>query len=406
MSEWRKMKLGELYEVHNGLSKGRQFFGSGYPFLTFSNVFNNWFLPDRLDSLVQSSEKERNSCSIKRGDVFITRTSETMDELGMSSVALKDYPNATYNGFTKRLRPITDEILPEYIGYYLRSRKFRAKFMAFSSMTTRASLANDDLLSMEIEVPELDVQRRVAKVLSRYDSLIENYQRQIKLLEEAAQRLYKEWFVDLRFPGHESTPIIDGIPQGWGKGILNDIALESGKKVDKKYRDDYECYLPIDCIPKHSLTYINPSDVSLAESSLVSFQENDIIFGAMRPYFHKVCFAQSTGLTRTTCFVLNSRNRIFREYLLMLLFDEATIKHATSISVGTTMPYTRWKEFKSMAVLIPDNDIINKFGKRISLIINELKSLSIQIRNLSEARDRLLPKLMSAEIEVLQKSYL
>ena len=112
MNECKKVKLGELYEVHNGLSKGRQFFGSGYPFLSFSTVFNNWFLPSTLDSLVQSSEKERTACSIKRGDVFITRTSETMDELGMSSVALRDYPNATYNGFTKRLRPITDCVLP------------------------------------------------------------------------------------------------------------------------------------------------------------------------------------------------------------------------------------------------------------------------------------------------------
>lgn len=185
MSEWRKVKLGELYEVHNGLSKGRQFFGSGYPFLTFSTVFNNWFLPENLDSLVQSTNKEREACSIMRGDVFITRTSETMDELGMSSVALKDYPNATYNGFTKRLRPISDKVIPEYIGYYLRSKKFRSKFMAFSSMTTRASLANNDLLSMEVEIPGKSTQQFIASILSRYDSLIENYKKQIKLLEEA-----------------------------------------------------------------------------------------------------------------------------------------------------------------------------------------------------------------------------
>ena len=131
MNEWKKVKLGELYEVHNGLSKGRQFFGSGYPFLTFSTVFNNWFLPETLDPLVQSSDREREACSIKRGDVFITRTSETMDELGMSSVALNDYPNATYNGFTKRLRPTTDDVIPEYIGYYLRSKKFRGKVYDF-----------------------------------------------------------------------------------------------------------------------------------------------------------------------------------------------------------------------------------------------------------------------------------
>ena len=137
MSEWKKVKLGELYSVNNGLSKGRQFFGSGYPFLTFSNVFNNWFLPEELESFVQSSEKERQTCSIKKGDVFITRTSETMDELGMSSVALKDYPNATYNGFTKRLRPLTDEVIPEYIGYYLRSPKFRGGYSIAESIKNK-----------------------------------------------------------------------------------------------------------------------------------------------------------------------------------------------------------------------------------------------------------------------------
>lgn len=146
-----------------------------------------------------------------------------MNELGMSSVALKDYPDATYNGFTKRLRPFTDKVLPNYIGYYLRSPKFRGKFMAFSSMTTRASLANDNLLNMEIELPPMDVQKKIATVLSRYDSLIDNYQKQIKLLEEAAQRLYKEWFVNLRFPGHENTKIVDGVPEGWEKKKISDI---------------------------------------------------------------------------------------------------------------------------------------------------------------------------------------
>ena len=110
MNGWEKFKLGDLYSVHNGISKGKQFFGKGYPFLSFSTVFNNWFLPLKLDSLVESTEQEQNSYSIRRGDVFITRTSETMDELGMSSVALNDIPNATYNGFTKRLRPITNSL--------------------------------------------------------------------------------------------------------------------------------------------------------------------------------------------------------------------------------------------------------------------------------------------------------
>ena len=213
---WEKVKLGELYTVHNGLSKGRGFFGTGYPFLSFSIVFNNYFIPDELDDLVQTTEQEQNNYSIQRGDVFVTRTSETSDELGMSCVALKDYPTATYNGFTKRMRPIdVDRVIPEFIGYYMRMPKFRAEFQAFSTMTTRASLRNEDLLGLEILLPTSEEQRKIAGVLKKYDDLIENNQKQIKLLEEVAQRLYKEWFVDLRFPGHEECKIVDGVPEGW-----------------------------------------------------------------------------------------------------------------------------------------------------------------------------------------------
>ena len=170
-----KVTLGELYTVHNGLSKGRKFFGSGYPFLSFSTVFNNYFIPNELVDLVQSDEKEQKIYSISRGDVFVTRTSETSDELGMSCVALKDYPRATYNGFTKRMRPIaTDRVHPEYIGYYMRMPSFRGEFQAFSTMTTRASLRNEDLLSLTILLPPMEQQIKIAEVLQTYDKLIEN----------------------------------------------------------------------------------------------------------------------------------------------------------------------------------------------------------------------------------------
>lgn len=190
---WEKVRLGELYTVHNGLSKGRKFFGSGYPFLSFSTVFNNYFIPKELTDLVQTDSKEQKNYSILRGDVFVTRTSETSDELGMSCVALKDYPQATYNGFTKRMRPIDkDRVLPEYIGYYMRMPSFRGEFQAFSTMTTRASLKNEDLLSLTITLPPMEQQEKISQILRNYDNLIENNQKQIKLLEEAAQRLYKQ----------------------------------------------------------------------------------------------------------------------------------------------------------------------------------------------------------------------
>ncbi len=160
--KWEKVKLLDLYDVHNGLSKSRKYFGSGFPFLSFSTVFKNFFIPDTLTDLVQSTEKEQHDYSIKRGDVFVTRTSETSDELGMSCVALKDYPFATYNGFTKRMRPKNDRVLPEYIGYYMRMQAFRNMFLAFSTMTTRASLKNEDLLSIEILLPPINQQKKIS----------------------------------------------------------------------------------------------------------------------------------------------------------------------------------------------------------------------------------------------------
>src|SRR5574344_1540657 len=283
MSEWQKIKLSELYDVHNGLSKGRQFFGTGYPFLTFSNVFNNWFLPEHLESLVQTTDKERKTCSILAGDVFITRTSETMDELGMSSVALKDYPNATYNGFTKRLRPITDKVNPRYIGYYLRTPKFRGQFMAFSTMTTRASLANNDLLNMEVELPSMEIQHRIATILSRYDSLIENYKRQIKLLEEAAQRFYKEWFIDFHFPGHENTNIIDGVPEGWEKKKLCEIAeVVMGSSPKSEFYNNDKQGLPFhQGVGSYGTRFVDDNVYSTSITRLA--EPNSILFSVRAP---------------------------------------------------------------------------------------------------------------------------
>ena len=387
MSEWKKVKLGELYEVHNGLSKGRQFFGTGYPFLTFSTVFNNWFLPQTLNSLVQSSGKEREVCSIKRGDVFITRTSETMDELGMSSVALKDYPNATYNGFTKRLRPTTDEVIPEYIGYYLRSKKFRGGFMAFSSMTTRASLANDDLLSMEAEIPEKSTQQHIATILSRYDSLIENYQKQIKLLEEAAQRLYKEWFVDLRFPGHENTKIVDGMPEGWEKRKIGNLIekVKRSKQVPSSEYDNTGKIPIIDQSRNYIAGYTDDFDCR------IELDVPAIIFGDHTRILKYITFPFAKGADGTQLVVSNDLGRMPQSlfYHSLLNVDLSNYSYAR-----------HFKYLKEEEILLPSERLARHFDVIISVQYKAIQSYRDQIHLLTEARDRLLPKLMSGEFEV------
>ena len=387
MSEWKKVKLGELYEVHNGLSKGRQFFGTGFPFLTFSNVFNNWFLPEQLESLVQTTDKERESCSIKAGDVFITRTSETMDELGMSSVALKDYPNATYNGFTKRLRPITDRVYPRYIGYYLRTPKFRGQFMAFSTMTTRASLANNDLLNMEVELPPMDIQKNIATILSRYDSLIENYQKQIKLLEEAAQRLYKEWFIDLHFPEHENTNIIDGVPEGWEKKKVGEVIAKvpRSKQIPTK---DYQNEGAIPIIDQ-SRDYIAGYTDDI--ESRVGSNEPYIVFGDHTRILKYVPFPFAKGADGTQLIMSNNLDLMPQ----CLLFTSLVSVDLSNYSYARHFKYLKEEE-----ILVPTASIANAFSKHVAKWYAKIQLNREQLRILTEARDRLLPKLMNGEIAV------
>ena len=384
--KWEKVKLGELYEVHNGLSKAGKFFGEGYPFLTFSTVFNNYFIPKQITDLVQSTEKEQESYSIRRGDVFVTRTSETSDELGMSCVALKDYPMATYNGFTKRMRPITNRVLPEYIGYYMRLPNFRGEFRAFSTMTTRASLRNEDLLGLEVKLPSIEIQKQIADILSAYDDLIENNQKQIKLLEEATQRLYKEWFVDLRFPGHENTKIVDGVPEGWIKEKIGKIIKKVHRTkqiVGSEYKD--EGSIPIvDQSRAFVAGYTNDLEAR------VDFGIPIIVFGDHTRIVKLIQFPFAKGADGTQLIIsdcLEMPQRLL--YCSIMNVDLSNYHYAR-----------HFKYLKEEKIMIPTVKVANEFENNVTGIFSKIQNCRDEIIRCQKTRDLLLPKLMSGEVEV------
>jgi len=364
MSEWKKVKLGELYEVHNGLSKPRSAFGSGYPFLSFTNVFKHFFLPKKLDSLVQSSESERDSFSIHRGDVFVTRTSETPEELGMSSVALQDYPNATYNGFCKRLRPNSNRVLPEFIGYALRDSGFRLKFYALAgSMTSRASLRNDDLLGMEVPLPPLPVQRRIAAVLSALDDKIELNTRMNANLEAQAQALFKSWFVDFEPWGGK-------MPEGWREGKLEDLGTVVGggtpsKKVSEYFSVDGVAWLtPKDLsIRKDKFRQHGETDISekgLSASGAQLLPKGTVLFSSRAPigYIAIASGPVSTNQGFKSVIPKMPLGTAFVYYLLKHLLPE--IENSAS---GSTFPEVSASMMRSVNSIVPDEKSIMSFGK-------------------------------------------
>ena len=399
-------RIGDYIEILSGYAfKSKDFCESGIPVIKIKNITPpNVSLID-LSFVPQEVAEANKKFELNYNDVLIALTGSHINQMTsvVGRVARVKYNEKTMlNQRVAKIYALDEkECNIDYVYQYLSQDSVKIALASKAGgAANQANISPSDVKNLIVPFPNIEVQNRIADVLSAYDNLIENNQKQIKLLEEAAQRLYKEWFVDLRFPGHENTKIVEGVPEGWEKGVLDEIAIESGKRETKENRNNYSYYLPIDCLPKKSLAYTTVNDVDLAESSLVSFQTNDIIFGAMRPYFHKVVISRDSGLTRTTCFVLNSRKKNMWAYLAMLMFFEGTVDYATQISVGTTMPYARWKNFKKMPVTIPRDDICIAFQKVIIPIIKNIGIMSNHLISAQQARDRLLPKLMSGELEV------
>lgn len=393
--KWEMVKLEELYDVHNGLSKGGKFFGSGYPFLTFSTVFNNYFIPENITDYVQSTPKEQENYSIRRGDVFVTRTSETSDELGMSCVALKDYPNATYNGFAKRMRPKTDRVLPEYIGYYMRIPSFRSEFQAFSTMTTRASLKNEDLLSLKVCLPPIETQRRIANILSAYDNLIENNQKQIKLLEEAAQRLYKEWFVDLRFPGYEDVPVVDGVPDGWKEQALSEIAdVVMGQSPKSEFFNQEHKGLPFhQGVGSYGTRFVKDETYSTSFTRIA--EANSVLFSVRAPVGRLNITKNKIVIGRGIAAVNHKAG--YQSYLFYLLKEQ--FFKDDIVGNGSIFASISKDELLGQKFMIPNKNLILRFNGLTAQIDEKIAILDDQVELLKESRNRLLPKLMSGELE-------
>jgi len=392
---WEKVRLGKVSESCLGkmLDQNKNT-GSFQPYLANVNVRWGSFNLDNLQEMkFEDSENER--YGLKYGDLVICEGGEP----GRCAIWKEQLPNMKIQKALHRVR-VKEDMDYRFVYYWFLLAGKTGVLKQYYTGATIMHMPGQKLKEVIIDKPPLEIQVKIADILSAYDDLIENNQKQIKLLEEAAQRLYKEWFVDLRFPGHEDVKIVDGVPEGWRYGELQDIVIDAGKREKKSNRDKYLYYLPIECLPKKSLTYKITNDITFAESSLVGFEANDIIFGAMRPYFHKVVFARDNGLTRTTCFVINAKKSSFWAYLLLLLFSTDTIQYANQISVGTTMPYVRWQDFIHMPIIIPELDVCRKFQGIIMNITKEISYLSDGYMKLKQARDRLLPKLISGEIQV------
>ncbi|MGL5276639.1 restriction endonuclease subunit S [Myroides sp.] len=220
MSKVKKYKFSDLYMMSSGISSKPEQAGHGSPFVSFKTVFNNYFLPEVLVEKMNTSEKEQVVYSIKKGDIFLTRTSESLDELGMSSVAYKDYESATFSGFLKRLRPLQNDVTYyKYMSFYLRSKLFRETMNNNAIMTLRASLNEQIFSYLDLILPSFEIQKTIGDLFFNIFSKIELNNKINTELEQMAKTLYDYWFVQFDFPNEEGKPY----KSSGGKMVYNDV---------------------------------------------------------------------------------------------------------------------------------------------------------------------------------------
>lgn len=435
-SEWREYSLTDLYTISSGLSKPAEDFGEGCPFLAFKDVFYNYFIPEKLSSLVKSTDREQEVCSVRRGDVFLTRTSETMHELGMSSVALQDHPRATFNGFCKRLRPKDgDVVYPEFIGYALRSPGFRSQMMAFSTMSTRASLNNDMIGRLQIILPPLPEQKAIAHILGSLDDKIELNRKMNQTLEAMAQALFKSWFVDFDpvidnaiiagnpvpeefseraerrkqalangianrevakdFPdSFVQTDEMGWVPEGWEVVLFEKVSSCFDNKrvpLSKKQREAKQPGL----IPYYGATsvmdYIN--EWIFDDIYLLIGEDGSVLKEDGSPF---VQYIWGKAWVNNHAHVLRGKNGISTEHLLVFISEENISAYVT----GAVQMKLNQKNMNRIPFL-KASDIINfSFDQIIQRLFEMYRNNSDEIKILAETRDFLLPRLLSGECQV------
>jgi type I restriction enzyme S subunit len=295
------------------------------------------------------------------------------------------------------VRPNEEKISLEYAYYLLKS----LPLASLNSDAAVPGLNRDRAYALQVKVPEPNQQNRIVGFLSQYDDLIENNRRRIQLLEQAARLLYKEWFVHFRFPGHEHVKLRDGVPEGWKRKTLGDLCQEIRESVLPEALEPDTPYIGLEHMPRRSISL---SEWSMAEQVISSkhrFREGEILFGKIRPYFHKVGIAFVDGISSSDAIVIRPLEEKLRGLVLMTVSsDEFVALTAQTMKEGSKMPRADWKQMQQYVVPLPANGLLSSFDSVIRPIVEQLKTLSLTNQKLRAARDLLLPRLMNGEIKV------
>lgn len=374
--------------------------GKGYPLIRTPNVGKGRLDLNGVHRVSESVYKQR----IQRGapranDLIFAR------EAPAGNVALvQENQTVCLGQRTVLIRPNVQKVNPQYLVYYLLSPKPQYELLGTANGATVAHVNLPAIRNLKIELPEKSVQDKIGTILVTYDDLIENNQKQIKLLEEAAQRLYKEWFVDLRFPGHENTEIVDGIPEGWNIcPFSSEVDIMSGGTPKTSIPDYYNGRIPF-YTPKDSdgaffayKTQMNITEGGLKNCNSRLYPPKTVIITARGTVGKTTILAVPMAMNQS-CYALKMKENDAPYYLFFALNNE--IKALQTMANGGVFNTIIGKTFDSINIQIPKDPLIYGFEETVRPFMEQIKNKLQANSKLVEARDRLLPKLMNGEVKV------
>ena len=378
MSEWKKCPIGEVVTLRQGFAinaKSKHYMSkeeTSLPLLRIADMKNG-----TKEVFVKEEIPQRFIAHPE--DIIYTRT-------GNVGLVFRNNYGVMHNNCFSVTPNDADELSRDFLYYALQNKTFFDTANALARGAAQPDLPHTSFNSIEFAYPSLFVQERIAYILSRYDSLIENYQKQIKLLEAAAQRLYKEWFIDLRFPGHENTNIIDGVPEGWTPSQLGQLAeFKRGKTITKK--DVIDGDIPVVAGGLEPAYYCNKSNTA---ERVITISGSGANAGFTRMYFEKVWASD--------CSFVDASVTPFLHFVYCFLKNNKTT--IDNLQKGAAQPHVYAKDINSLSICIPIESVLKSFEEKVSNYFDTTASLQSQLRLLTEARDRLLPKLTNEEMEI------
>lgn len=435
MNELRKYKFSELYEMSSGISSKPEQAGHGAPFCSFTTVFNNYVLPPELPDRMDTSIEEQETYSLKEGDVLMTRTSETLDELGMSSVAVKDYPGATFSGFLKRLRPTqTDIVYHKYLAFYLRSPLFRKAMNNNAVMTLRCSLNEQIFSYLKLFLPDYNQQKKIGDLLFQIHTKIELNNRINAELEAMAKLLYDYWFVQYDFPisaaqaAAMGKPELEGkpyrasggkmvynkklkceIPEGWTDGSLEKLGKIVGGSTPSTENSEYFCETGTPWITPKDLSdnlgnrFIDQGamDVTAAgikAASLKIHPKGTVLMSSRAPIGY-LAIARTPVTTNQGFKSIVPGDEFSTDYIYF------TLQHFMSLikanASGSTFKEISGGTMKTVNIHFPPVDLVANFTQSVSVLSEQQSLLEQQNQELSKLRDWLLPMLMNGQVTTI-----